>query len=122
MKRCSATVLAAALAIGTALHANAQTFPVKPVRIVVPFPPGGPSDYAARVISAQLPEFFGHQFVVDNRPGASGTLVAEQVTRAAPDGYTLLIVNTGMLTILPHLQKKMPYDPLGDFTPITNLI
>ncbi|MCC6534598.1 MAG: tripartite tricarboxylate transporter substrate binding protein [Burkholderiales bacterium] len=100
----------------------AQPFPNRPIRIVVPFPPGGPSDYAARVISAKLPEFFGQQVIVDNRPGASGTLGAEQVARAAPDGYTTVIANLGMLTILPHLQKKMPYDPFNDFTPITNLI
>lgn len=99
-----------------------QPFPAKPLRIVVPFPPGGPSDYAARVISAKLPEFFGQQVIVDNRPGASGMLGAEQVARAAADGYTMVIANTGMLTILPHLQKKMPYDPFNDFTPITNLI
>jgi tripartite-type tricarboxylate transporter receptor subunit TctC len=116
------TLLACSLALACVAPANAQPFPNKPVRIVVPFPPGGPSDYAARVISAKLPEQFGQQVIVDNRPGASGTLGAEQVARAAPDGYTLVIANTGMLTILPHLQKKMPYDAFTDFTPITNLI
>ena len=110
----------AALVLGSITHA--QSFPAKPVRIVVPFPPGGPSDYAARVISAKLPEFFGQQVIVDNRPGASGVLGAEQVMRSAADGHTVLIANTGMLTILPHLQKKLPYDPFNDFTPITNLI
>jgi tripartite-type tricarboxylate transporter receptor subunit TctC len=102
--------------------ALAQQFPSRPIRIVVPFPPGGPSDYAARVISVKLPEFFRQQIIVDNRPGASGTLGADLVARAAPDGYTLVIANTGMLTILPHLQTKMPYDPFNDFSPITNLI
>ncbi len=100
----------------------AQGFPSRPIRIVVPFPPGGPSDYSARVISAKLPEFFGQQVIVDNRAGASGTLGAELVSRSAPDGYTLVIANTGMLTVLPHLRKDMPYDPFKDFTPITNLI
>lgn len=99
----------------------AQQFPSRPLRIVVAFPPGGPSDYAARVISARLPEFFGQQVIVDNRPGAAGTLAADMVARAAPDGYTMLIANTGMLTVLPHL-RKVPYDPFADFTPITNLI
>jgi tripartite-type tricarboxylate transporter receptor subunit TctC len=110
--------LAATLSLGV----SAQPFPSKTLRIVVPFPPGGPSDYAARVISAKLPEMFGQQVIVDNRPGASGTLGAEQVARAAPDGYTTVIANLGMLTILPHLQAKMPYDAFNDFTPITNLI
>jgi tripartite-type tricarboxylate transporter receptor subunit TctC len=117
--KCLGVSLLLALPLCDAL---AQQFPNRPIRIVVPFPPGGPSDYAARVISAKLPEFFGQQVVVDNRPGASGTLGAEQVSRAAPDGYTLVIANLGMLTILPHLQKKMPYDPFNDFSPITNLI
>jgi len=113
-------LLVALMSMGSSVLA--QSFPVKPIRLVVPFPPGGPSDYAARVISAKLPEFFGQQVIVDNRPGASGTLGAEQVARTAPDGYTMVIANTGMLTILPHLQRKMPYDPFNDFTPITNLI
>jgi tripartite-type tricarboxylate transporter receptor subunit TctC len=108
------------LAFGTSLQA--QQFPERPIRIVVPFPPGGPSDYAARVVSANLPRFFGQQVVVDNRPGAAGALGADLVARAPADGYTILIANTGMLTILPHLQKKLPYDPSKDFTPITNLI
>ena len=122
MKACIAALRGIAIAVVTTTAAFAQTFPVKPVRIVVPFPPGGPSDYAARVISAKLPEFFGQQVVVDNRPGASGMLGVEQLTRAAADGYTLLIVNTGMLTIYPHLQKKLPFDPFNDLMPITNLI
>ena len=106
----------------TASLAHAQTYPAKPVRIVVPFPPGGPSDYAARVIAQKLPEYLGQPVIVDNRPGASGTTGAEQVARAAPDGTTVCIANTGMLTVLPHLQAKMPYDPFKDFTPIANLI
>jgi len=122
MKAFAATALVVFMAMGPGSVTHAQSFPVKPVRIVVPFPPGGPSDYAARVISAKLPEFFGQQVIVDNRAGASGVLGAEQVMRSAADGYTLLIANTGMLTILPHLQKKLAYDPFNDFTPITNLI
>src|SRR6478735_11352402 len=102
--------------------AHAQTFPAKPIRIVVAFPPGGPSDYAARVVSLKLTESMGEQVVVDNRPGAGGALGTELVARAAPDGYTLLIGNTGTLAVLPHLQAKIPYDALRDFTAITNLI
>jgi tripartite-type tricarboxylate transporter receptor subunit TctC len=94
----------------------------KPLRIVVPFPPGGPSDYAARVVSQKLPELLGQPVIVDNRPGANGTLGAEFVARSAPDGTTLSIANVGMITILPHLQAKMPYDTFKDFTPVVNLI
>ncbi len=114
-----ALLLCACLACAPAVG---QDFPAKPVRIVVAFPPGGPSDYAARVVSQRLPEFLRQPVIVDNRPGASGMLGAEQVARSAPDGYLLLIANTGMLSILPHLRAKMPYDAMRDFTPLTNLI
>ncbi len=102
--------------------AYAQTYPVKPVRILVPFPPGGPSDYAGRVVGIKLSEFIGQPVVIDNRPGAGGALATELGARAAPDGYTLLIANTGTFAVLPHLQAKMPYDAMRDFTPIVNLI
>ena len=75
----------------------------KTMRIVVPFPPGGPSDYSARVVALKLPEYLGQPVIVDNRPGASGTLDAEMVARSAPDGKTLSIANVGTLTVLPHL-------------------
>jgi tripartite-type tricarboxylate transporter receptor subunit TctC len=100
----------------------AQTYPSKPVRILIPFPPGGPSDYAGRVIGIKLAELIGQTILVDNRPGAGGLLATEMAARAAPDGYTLLIANTGTFTVLPHLQAKMPYDAMRDFTPIMNLI
>ena len=114
-------LIAAAAALGLVGHAAAQA-PAKPTRIVVPFPPGGPSDYAARVVAQKLSESGAQQVIVDNRPGASGMLGAELVARAAPDGKTLLIANVGMLTVLPHLQAKMPYDAFKDFTPVVNLI
>ncbi len=108
--------------IPTIPDVHAQTYPVKPVHIVVAFPPGGPSDYAARVISQKLAEYVGQPVIVDNRPGAGGALGTELVARAAPDGYTLLIGNTGTLSVLPHLRTKMAYDALRDFIAITNLI
>lgn len=111
-----------AFGAGLAGVAGAQTFPTKPLRIMVAFPPGGPSDYAARVVSAKLAESLGQPVVVDNRPGAGGALATQLAARAAPDGYTLVVGNTGTLTVLPHLQAKIPYDALRDFTPITNLI
>jgi tripartite-type tricarboxylate transporter receptor subunit TctC len=102
--------------------ANAQSYPVKPVRIVVAFPPGGPSDYAARVVQARVAEGLGQPVIIDNRPGAGGAVGTELVARAAPDGHTLLVGNTGTLTVLPHLQAKIGYDPQRDFAPITNLV
>ncbi len=114
--------LAAALVAAAAPLALAQTFPAKPLHIVVAFPPGGPSDYAARVVSMKLTESMGQVVVVDNRPGAGGALGTELVARAAPDGYTLLIGNTGTLAVLPHLQASVTYNATRDFTAITNLI
>ena len=111
-------VLFASCVIGIA---NAQTYPAKPVRILIPFPPGGPSDFAARVISAKVAEFIGQAIVPDNRPGAGGAIATELGARAAPDGHVLLIANTGTFTVLPHLQK-LPYDALRDFTPVVNLV
>ena len=119
---CLAVVLCLVGASATVPLALAQTFPAKPVRIVVAFPPGGPSDYAARVVSLRLTETIGQPVLVDNRPGAGGALGTELVARAAPDGYTLLIGNTGTLSVLPHLQASIAYDALRDFTAITNLI
>jgi tripartite-type tricarboxylate transporter receptor subunit TctC len=111
-----------ALAAGFAGLAGAQSYPVKPLRIIVAFTPGGPSDYAARVVQPRLSEVLGQPVIIDNRPGAGGALATELVARAAPDGYTLLVGNTGTLTVLPHLLAKIGYDAQRDFTAITNLI
>lgn len=111
-----------ALAAGFAGIACAQSYPAKPLRIVVAFTPGGPSDYAARAVQPRLSEALGQPVIIDNRPGAGGALATELVARAAPDGYTLLVGNTGTLTVLPHLLAKIGYDARRDFTAITNLI
>lgn len=99
----------------------AQSFMLKPIRIVVPFPASGPSDFAGRVMSNRLPELFGQPVVFDNRSGAAGSVGAEIVAGAPPDGHTLLIANVGMLSIVPYL-RKLPYDAEKDFAPITNLV
>lgn len=125
MKRSSSFKIAmgvAGLLALAPLLASAQAYPVKPVRILIPFPPGGPSDYAARVVGIKLAEFIGQSVIADNRPGAGGLVATELGARAAPDGYTLLIANTGTFAVLPHLQAKIPYDAMRDFTPIVNLI
>jgi tripartite-type tricarboxylate transporter receptor subunit TctC len=97
----------------------AQTFPVKPVRIVVPFAPGGANDIIARVVSQRLAEPLGQQVIVDNKGGAGGALGAELVARAPTDGYTLLLANPGPNAINPVLQPKTPYDPIKDFSMVT---
>lgn len=93
-------------------------YPEKPIRIIVPVPAGGTPDVVARIVTPGLSAALGQQLVVDNRGGAGGLIGAELAARATPDGYTLLLSSPGPLTILPHLQKKISYDPLTDFVPI----
>lgn len=95
---------------------TAASWPSKPVRIVVSFPPGGTSDIVARLVGQHLSDKLGQQFLVDNRPGAGGTLAADIVKKEAPDGYTLILANNAPFTIAPTQFKKIPYDPLKDFT------
>ena len=107
-----------ALAVATA--AGAQTYPVRPVRIIVPYPPGGTVDVVARVIAQRLSEQTGQQFVVENRAGANGTLGSDLVSKAAPDGYTLL-VQASIFVANPLFLPNVPYDVQRDFTPVSNL-
>src|SRR5205809_6773200 len=113
MRRTTAVLLwALALAASTA----AQDFPSKPVRLVVPFPPGGPLDIAGRLIGKELQDRWGHPVVVENKPGS--TIGPEYVARSAPDGYTLMIISSTPLVTLPQLQK-VPYDVLKDLVGVT---
>ena len=98
----------------------AQTFPTKPVRIIVPYVPGGTVDLVARVLAQQLTEQTGHNFIVDNKAGASGVIGSDAVAKSAPDGYTLL-VQSPTLIASPLMLKKVPYDVNKDFTPVTLL-
>jgi tripartite-type tricarboxylate transporter receptor subunit TctC len=113
----------AAIAAGAALlsaGAFAQgAYPTKPVRVVVPFAPGGTTDILARATAQELSKAFGQQFIVDNKPGAGGNIGADAVAKAAPDGYTLLMGTVGTQSINKWLYTKMPFDPQKDFTPIT---
>jgi tripartite-type tricarboxylate transporter receptor subunit TctC len=111
------------LTVGTSLiaatDAAAQTFPSRPVRLVVPFPPGGPLDIIGRAIAQKLGDAWGQSVVVDNRPGAGGNIGAELVAKAAPDGYTILMGALSTHAVNPSLYAKMPYDAVKDFAPIT---
>lgn len=114
--------LVALLALFGATFASAQNYPVKPVRIVAPFPPGGGLDLVSRALSQRLSAVLGQTVIVDNRSGADGMIGTEQVAKAAPDGYTLLISSTGPMVINPALSLKMPYDTVKDFSPITLVV
>jgi tripartite-type tricarboxylate transporter receptor subunit TctC len=98
---------------------SGQVYPARPVRFICPYIAGGAGDIFTRTIAQKLTEALGQSFVVDNRPGANGGIGTDLVAKAAPDGYTLLMGNSGPLAVNPVLYKKVPYDPLKDFEPIT---
>ncbi len=104
----------------TSAHA-ADAYPAKPIRLVVPFPAGGTTDILARAVSAELSKLPGWNVVVDNKPGAGGNIGSDIVAKSAPDGYTLLIGTVGTHGINQSLYGKLPYDPIKDFSPITEV-
>jgi tripartite-type tricarboxylate transporter receptor subunit TctC len=104
----------------TAGMAGAQAYPLKPVRVVVPWPPGGSNDIVGRIVFQKMSEQLGQQFVIDNRGGASGTIGSDLVAKSPPDGYTVM-VQSATHVANPHLYKKLPYDTLRDFTGVTPL-
>jgi tripartite-type tricarboxylate transporter receptor subunit TctC len=114
--------LLALLLLGAATAASAQAFPSKPIRLVVPFPPGGAVDFYARVVQQPLSEALGQQVVIDNKAGASGMVGAEIVAKSPPDGHTLLLGNIASLAINAGLYAKMPYDPVKDLTAIVRTV
>ncbi|MDO9709172.1 tripartite tricarboxylate transporter substrate binding protein [Paracraurococcus lichenis] len=112
--------IGAMLAAPAAARGQGMDWPSRPVRFVVPYPPGGPTDILGRVVAARLAQDLKQPMVVENRPGASGTIGAEQVARAAPDGQAFLM-NASIHVIIPHLNRSLPFDALTDFTPVTNM-
>ena len=102
--------------------AQAAAYPSKAIRLVVPYPPGGGIDVMSRVIGLQLSQRWGQPVIIDNKPGAGTIVAAENVARSAPDGYTLMITTDATITINPHLYAKLPYDPVKDFVPVTQLV
>src|SRR5438445_8435602 len=107
-----------AVSLVLACGAQAQPYPSKPIRIVIPFPPGNTTDIMSRLIAPKMAERLGQQVIVENRPGASGMLGLDYVARSPADGYTIACVQGGNMVVLPHTSKNIPYDPLKDFAPI----
>ncbi|MFZ4408822.1 MAG: tripartite tricarboxylate transporter substrate binding protein [Paracraurococcus sp.] len=103
-----------------AARAQGTEWPARPVRFVVPYPPGGPTDILGRVVAARLAQDLKQAMVIENRPGASGVIGSEVIARAAPDGQAFLM-NASIHVIIPHLNRAMPFDALADFTPVTNM-
>jgi len=112
-------LLSMLLLSGSAL---AQTWPAKPVRVIIPWPPGGPAEALSRAVLTKVTEVVGQPFILEARPGANGEIGTALVAKAAPDGYTILMSHLGPTAISPGLRKDLPYDPLKDFEPITQII
>ena len=115
----SKQVICAALFFAGANGALAQAYPVRPIRFVVPYAAGGAGDIFARVIGAKLGEAFNQQVVIDNRPGANAIIGTDLVAKAPPDGHTLVMANSAPFVVNPGLYKKLPYDPIKDFAPVS---
>ena len=117
----AALVLIAVLVCSAAIG-QVVTYPLKPVRIVIPFPPGGSVDALARGLGNELTKLWGQAVVVEGRPGAGGVTAAAAVAHSAPDGYTIFMTDQSPLTIAPFLQRDLPYDPVKDFAAVIALV
>ena len=115
------TIIALAMLAAASPALWAQSYPSKPVRVIVTFPPGGTPDIYGRVMSVELSRLWNQSVVVENRTGAGGTIGTDFVAKAAPDGYTLLFAADASITIAPHLYSKLPYDPVRDLAPVVNV-
>jgi len=113
-------LLAFTSALAFSVSVNAQ-YPAKPVRIVVPFPGGSATDTITRILAQSITPGFGQTIVVDNKPGADGAIAGAEVAKAPPDGYTLLMATNSPMSAVPAMKKSPPYDPVNDFTPITDI-
>lgn len=110
-----AALVASSATVGTV---QAQTYPTKPIKLVVPYPAGGATDIAARAVAQKLSDALGQQVVIDNRGGAGGNIAADLVAKSPPDGYTLYFGVTSSLAVNPHLFAKLSFDPQKDFVPV----
>src|SRR5215470_13212775 len=115
------TIGIALIALGLAGAASAQSYPTRPIKVIVPYPPGDAADILSRLIGPKVSERLGQQMVVENRPGASGQIGMEVLKNSPADGYTIGVGQGGNLVVAPHTYRKIPYDPLKDFVPIAVL-
>jgi tripartite-type tricarboxylate transporter receptor subunit TctC len=102
--------------------AHAQDFPNRPIRVVIAFPPGGPTDLVGRIVADKMTALLGQRVVIENKPGANGTLGGETVAKSDPDGYTLFLTTCGAVAVSPHIYANMPYDSLRDFAPVAEVV
>src|SRR5271167_2950524 len=120
VRKIASLIIAAAafLPLAPAQFAQADDFPSRPVRIVVAFPPGGPTDFVGRLVAEKMTTMLGQRIYIDNKPGANGTLGGGDVAKADADGYSLFLTTAGAVTVSPHIMPNMPYDALRDFAPV----
>ena len=118
-KLAAAVLLLAATAIPAAL---AQDFPSRPIRMVIAFPPGGPTDFVGRLLADKLKELLGQAVVIENKAGANGAIGADYVAKADPDGHTIFLTTVGAVAITPNMRTDLPYDPLKDFAPVSLVV
>src|SRR6266576_1772110 len=114
--------LVAAQSAGMAGLAQAQDFPTRPIRMVIAFPPGGPTDFVGRLIADKMKELLGQTVIIENRAGANGAIGADFVAKSEPDGHTLFLTTVGAVAITPNMRNDLPYDSLRDFAPITRVV
>ena len=117
----SLVFVVASLPLALPLAAPAQSYPTRPIRLIVPIPPGGAPDIAARVVGQKLGERLGQPVVAENRAGSNGNIAMDTVAKATPDGYTLLLGADSQITINPHLYASMPLDPMKDLVPVASV-
>jgi tripartite-type tricarboxylate transporter receptor subunit TctC len=110
--------ICAGLSLATAQIAQAQDYPSRPIRVVVAFPPGGPTDFVGRLVADKMTASLGQRVYIENKPGAAGTVGADNIAKADPDGYSLFLTTSGAVTIAPHIMASVPYDPMRDFAPV----
>jgi tripartite-type tricarboxylate transporter receptor subunit TctC len=112
----------AAQCAGMAGLAQAQDFPTRPIRVVIAFPPGGPTDFVGRLLADKMSALLGQRVYIENKPGANGTVGADTIAKSDPDGYSLFLTTAGAVTISPHIMANIPYDSLRDFAPIAEVV
>ena len=122
LRRLGQLVAAAAIALLVAAPAAAQDYPTHLIKMVIAFPPGGPTDFVGRLLADKLKDLLGQNVIIENKPGAAGAIGAEAIARAAPDGYTLFLTTSGAVAITPHLHADAHYDPVRDFAPISQVV
>jgi tripartite-type tricarboxylate transporter receptor subunit TctC len=122
LKRAAVLAALTALCVVSASPTQAQDYPTRPIRVLIAFPPGGPTDFVGRLIADKMSTLLGQRVYIENKPGANGTVGADNIAKADPDGYSLFLTTAGAVTISPHIIANIPYDSLRDFAPIAEVV